>query len=309
MNPSYLLVLLGVAMVSYSGPLVKLGLQYGANPVSIAMMRMVLSALILLPIMCWKRKGQSEAPIVTLKRMTRKQWLWSVAASAFLALHYLTWMTSLDATSTFASVALVCTQPLFVAVFSYFLFKEKIPGRAVPGAVLALLGAATIALAGLAGQDASAAAEAASDEALMSNLLALLGAMLMAGNWLTGRETRRTLSAEVYTPMLYAATALFLALTLPAAGGFVMPVSALPWMAGLVIGSTLLGNAIFNYTLDKVSATIISFALLGEPVGAMVFSIFLFDEIPTPLVAVGGLLTIAGLAYYLARSGPSQKQD
>ena len=46
MNPSYLLVLLGVAMVSYSGPLVKVGLNFGANPASIAMMRMVLSALI-----------------------------------------------------------------------------------------------------------------------------------------------------------------------------------------------------------------------------------------------------------------------
>ena len=118
MNPSYLLVLLGVAMVSYSGPLVKVGLQFGANPASIAMMRMVLSALILLPIMCVKRKGQTEAPIASLKKMTLKQWLWSVLASAFLALHYLTWMTSLDATSTFASVALGCTQPLFVAALS-----------------------------------------------------------------------------------------------------------------------------------------------------------------------------------------------
>ena len=32
MNPSYLLVILGVAMVSYSGPLVKLGLNFSATP-------------------------------------------------------------------------------------------------------------------------------------------------------------------------------------------------------------------------------------------------------------------------------------
>ena len=40
MNISYLLVLLGVVMVSYSGPLVTLAIQYGANPATIAMMRM-----------------------------------------------------------------------------------------------------------------------------------------------------------------------------------------------------------------------------------------------------------------------------
>ena len=112
---SYLLVLLGVVMVSYSGPLVKGGLLAGANPASMALTRMLLSAALLLPLMCIRRKGQKEAPIRSLRCMTRKQWLWSLAASGFLAVHYLTWMTSLDATSTFASVALVCTQPLFVA--------------------------------------------------------------------------------------------------------------------------------------------------------------------------------------------------
>ena len=48
-----------------------------------------------------------------------------------------TWITSLTGTSTFASVALVCTQPLFVAFFSYVLFRERTPRRALPGALLA----------------------------------------------------------------------------------------------------------------------------------------------------------------------------
>ena len=82
-----------------------------------------------------------------------------------------------------------------------------------------------------------------------------------------------------------------------------MPLAALPWMAGLVIGSTLLGHAVFTYALEGVSANVVSFALLGEPVGAMIFSMIFFGEIPAPLVALGGLLTLAGLALYLARSG------
>ena len=216
--PPMVLVVFAVCMVSYSGPMIKGALNAGANPSSIAFLRMFSATVLLLPLQLRSAKQKGIA-----FRFSRREGMLILLAAAFLAGHYLTWITSLTGTSTFASVALVCTQPLFVAVFSYLLFKEKIPGRAVPGAVLALLGAVTIALAGLAGQDASAASEAASSEALMSNLLALLGAMLMAGNWLTGRETRRTLSAEVYTPMLYAATALFLALTIPAAGGFVMP--------------------------------------------------------------------------------------
>ena len=45
MNPSYLLVLLGVVMVSYSGPLVKGGLLAGANPVTVAALRMLFDIL------------------------------------------------------------------------------------------------------------------------------------------------------------------------------------------------------------------------------------------------------------------------
>ena len=114
MSPSYLLVLLGVAMVSYSGPLVKLGLQYGANPATIAMMRMALSAVILLPMLFVKRKGAQEAPVKSLMKMTRSQWLWSVAASVFLALHYLTWMSSLGSlamTSSSSSVSRCIREP------------------------------------------------------------------------------------------------------------------------------------------------------------------------------------------------------
>ena len=274
--------------------MIKGALNAGAAPASVAFLRMLAAGLMLTPI----EAAQMRRHRIPL-RVTRSEGLLAGLSALFLAGHYLTWITSLTGTSTFASVALVCTQPLFVAFFSWLLFHEKTPRRALPGAALALLGALTIALAGMMGSSAAAS----SGEELKSNLLALSGAVLMAGHWLTNREIRRTLAAEIYTPILYFATAAVLLFALPMDGGFVMPLQALPWMAGLIIGSTLLGHTIFTYALDGVSANVVSFALLGEPVGAMIFSMILFGEIPTPLVAFGGLLTIAGLAYYLAKSG------
>jgi len=292
--PPMALVIFAVCMVSYSGPMVKGALQAGATPTSVAFVRMLSAAILIAPLeihhMCKKN--------IPLRITKREGWL-TALSSLFLAGHYFTWITSLTGTSTFASVALVCTQPLFVAFFSWLLFHESTPRKALPGAGLALLGAVTIAVAGMAGTSTQAAA----DEALRSNLLALAGAVLMAAHWLTNREIRRTLAAEIYTPTLYLATAAALALALPLTGGFAMPAKALPWMAGLVIGSTLLGHAVFTYALSGVSANVVSFALLGEPVGAMIFSMFLFGEIPTIPVAIGGALTLAGLAFYLMKAG------
>ena len=301
MNPSYLLVILGVTMVSYSGPLVKLGLQHGANPATIAMMRMALSALILLPMLFVKRKGAQAAPVRSLLKMTRSQWLWSVAASVCLALHYLTWMTSLDQTDTFASVALVCTQPLFVALLSGVVLKEKMPRAAIPGAAVAVVGALLIALNALLGGISGD---------LSGALLALAGAIMMAGHWLCNRYARRTVEALPFMVLLYAQTALLLAMTLPFLGGFRMTWMALLAVAGLAVGCTLLGHSMFTLALGKVSATVVSFAILGEPVGAMVWSFFMFGEVPQTLVFIGGLVIVAGLTLYLmGTSGMLRKRQ
>lgn len=288
-------VIFGVLMVSYSGPMVKGALGEGASPVAIALVRMLSAGLLLLPFeirLCIKRR----IPL----GISRSQGLWILLAALFLAVHYLTWMTSLVSSGTFASVALVCTQPLFVALFSYLLFRERMPRRAIPGALLAFLGAVLIAISGWLGGGPTEASGGSPLPSLLPSLLALLGAVMMAAHWLTARHIRQTLSAEVYTPALYLVTSIFLALSVPLMGGFRMPVSALPYMAGLVLGSTLLGHAIFSFALSQVSASVVSFALLGEPVGAMIFAMLFLGETPSPWVFAGGALTLVGLCLYLA---------
>ncbi len=286
-------VIFGVCMVSYSGPMVKGALHAGATPVAIAFVRMLAAGLLLIPFelrQCRKhRMAFSLHP---------SQWLFTGLAAFFLAAHYLTWMSSLKGASTFASVALVCTQPLFVALFSYLLFREKMPSSTVPGAALALLGAVLIALSGLLGDRPPEADSAA--ENLAASLLALLGAVMMAAHWLIARHIRKTVPAQVYTPILYLLTAAGLGLSIPLMGGFSMPPAALPYMAGLVLGSTLLGHAVFSYAIARVSASLVSFALLGEPVGAMIFAMLFLGETPTPWVLAGGGITLLGLCLYLA---------
>ncbi len=291
MNPSYLLVLLGVVMVSYSGPLVKGALLAGANPVTVATLRMAFSALLLLPLLLHRGRAE-ERPLRALRHITRRQWLWSLAASLFLAFHYLSWMTSLDATSTFASVALVCTQPLFVAALSGLVLREPMARRARPGAAVALLGAVLIGLNSLTGLSGD----------FRGDLLALLGAACMAGHWLCSRYARRTTAALPFTFLLYTQTALLLLLMSPLCGGVRVTPQALWYILGLAAGCTLLGHQLFTIALGKVPATVVSFALLGEPVGAMVWSMLMFGERPTLLLLIGGGVTLLGLALYLMGS-------
>ena len=50
-----------------------------------------------------------------------------IASGVALGAHFGFWISSLDHTSVAASVVLVSTQPVFVAVLAYLLFESKPP--------------------------------------------------------------------------------------------------------------------------------------------------------------------------------------
>jgi len=76
-----------------------------------------------------------------------------------------------------------------------------------------------------------------------------------------------------------------------------------------VVGSTLLGHAVFTYTLGSVSAHVVSFALLGEPVGAMLWALMMFNERPGLLLLAGGGVVLLGLFLYLRAQTAQEKKD
>lgn len=277
-----LLVFLAVAGVSVSGPMVKWSLACSASPVMIAFGRMIITAAILLiPAL---KSGELQQVL----RAPKKQLILACAAGLLLALHYTAWMTSLSFASTFVSTALVCTQPLFVAALSGILLHEPIQREAIPGAVVAVIGAALIALLSMTGEHGS----------LLGDVLALVGAMFIAGHWLCGRAARRNLPALGYMTFVYLVTAACLLVISPLLGGFQVTRASLGGIVVLALACTLGGHALMTYLLGFVSADVVSFALLGEPIGAAIWALVLFKEPVTLPLLIGGLTVIAGLAMY-----------
>ncbi len=276
------LVVLAVAGVSISGPMVKWSLACGASPVMIAFGRMLISAMVLL-IPAW-RSGEFQAVL----HAPRRELALVSAAGLLLALHYSAWMTSLSHASTFVSTALVCTQPLFVAALSGILLHEPIRREAIPGAAVAVLGAVSIGLLSMGGEHGSA----------WGDVLALLGAAFIAGHWLCGRAVRRSLPALGYMAYVYSFTALCLLIIAPFSGGFAVTLPSLGGILVLALVCTLGGHALMSYLLGFVSADVVSFALLAEPIGAAVWALILFGEKVSPPLLFSGMVVIAGLVLY-----------
>lgn len=92
------------------------------------------------------------------------------------------------------------------------------------------------------------------------------------------------------------AAALLLAVTKTPYFGYA-PVN---WLCagGMVIFCTFLGHSVFSWGLKYLSPASVSTLQMMEPVGASVWGLLLFHEVPGILVIVGGILVIGGIVLY-----------
>jgi drug/metabolite transporter (DMT)-like permease len=63
----------------------------------------------------------------------------------------------------------------------------------------------------------------------------------------------------------------------------------------LAVIPQLIGHSCLNYAVRLMPVTLVSVAILGEPVGATILGYFVLDEVPTINEILGGLLILAGI--------------
>ncbi len=126
----YVTLLIGVVAVSFAAIFIRLA---DAPPLVIATYRLAIASLILIPVAAAKSAFD-------LRALPPRSWLWISLSSIFVALHFGLWITSLSYTSIASSVILVTSHPIFVAVISYFLWKERLDRVMMAGIAVSMLG-------------------------------------------------------------------------------------------------------------------------------------------------------------------------
>lgn len=277
-----LLLILGVAAISWSGPLVRLATE--AEPVAMAFWRTAIATLVLAPFALARHREE-------IRSLDRRNLIALMVSGALLALHFATWIASIDMTTVASSVLLVNSQPIFVALGSGLL-GERVTRRTWVGIVIAIAGASLVA-----GGDFGASTRAG-----MGAVLAVVGAGTEAGYWMIGRHARQRMSLLAYVVLVYGFCALILFFAALATGAPLTGYRGSTWAAlgAIVVGPQLLGHTTFNFLLGKLEAAKVVVAILGEPAGAAVIAALLFGEIPRATIIPGALFLIAGITVVLA---------
>jgi len=287
---SSVILIIGITAVSSASILIR-SAQTGAPSLVIAAYRLAIASLVIAPLALWRNRSE-------LRKLQTRDWLLAGASGAFLALHFASWVTSLEYTSVASSVVLDATSPLWVALGSWLLLRERLTRQVVSGLIVAIAGALIIGLGDM--------IQASRSAPLLGNSLALVGALMVTGYWLIGRRVRSTLSLTPYMAITTGTAAIVLLIMVGGAHQSLVGYDPLvyTWLVLLALGPQLIGHSSFNWALARLPAVFVAVATLGEPIGATVLAYVLLGETPTVIRLLGAALVLVGIAVTLG-SQPS----
>jgi drug/metabolite transporter (DMT)-like permease len=273
-----LVLAVAIAAVSTGAVLVKLA---EAPALAVATYRTGIAAALFAAV----ARGRLVREWSALGRAERR---YALVAGASLALHFATWMSSLEYTSVASSVVLVNTSPVWVALAAPRVTGERITARTWLGVGVSLAGCALI---GAADLDLS-------PRALLGDALAIAGAWAAALYWLAGRRVQISMSLAPYVAVCYGTAALVLlgvvlatATPLSGFGG-----ATYGYLVLLALVPQVIGHTSYNLAVRWIGTTVTALATVGESLGASLLAWILLAERPSGWMLAGGTVALTGLA-------------
>jgi len=280
----YITLFVGVLSVSFAAIFIRLA---DAPPLVIATYRMTIAAVILIPI-------ASTKSMKSLNKLSRHDMLLILLSSVFIALHFGLWITSLEYTSIASSVILVTSHPAFVAVISYFLWGERLNKLTIIGIVIALIGVIFINYGGF----------TFGSRAILGDLLALVAGFAMGAYLIIGGQIRARIDILSYLTLIYICSAVILLAATMSFGHSLFGYSPITYIMLILLALVpqLIGHSCLNLAVRLIPVTLVSVAILGEPIGATLLGCLILSEMPTANELVGGILILGGIYMVMRRS-------
>lgn len=269
-------------------------------PLLRASWRLQLTTLVLAPfaVLQW-RQTSSE---IKSQMFQSKTILWLFGGGLALALHFGSWVASLDQTSLTHSLLFVTAHPLIIIlgmiVIARVMIGQRSPSKMeIIGACIGFTGA-VIALLDQGHQQGD------HKVTLWGDFLAFMGAVFVVGYLVSGRVLRKWMPIFLYA---FFVTLIGAVLLIPASwlieSNFSMygifgwtDREFLPWFLALALIAGILGHTGLNTCLRYTSPLVISTSVTMEPILGSIIGFLIFDEgLPGFWTWIGGPILVTGI--------------
>tara|TARA_Y100000766_G_scaffold285072_1_gene306217 strand:- start:35617 stop:36624 length:1008 start_codon:yes stop_codon:yes gene_type:complete len=269
-------------------------------PLLRASWRLQLTSLVLAPFFIYQWRQQNAT--IKSRMFERRTLLILTMSGCALALHFGSWVASLDATSLTHSLLFVTAHPLIIIVgmgfLGTFIVGHRLPNqREILGAIIGFSGAALTLL-------DQGHQQGGHTVTLWGDALAFFGAIFVVGYIISGRILREWMPIFLYA---FPVTLLASLLLIPASWilepnfasfGILGWTNAkyFPWFLALALIAGLLGHTGLNTCLRYISPLTISTCVTLEPlIGSFIGWAFFDSGVPGQWTWVGGPILILGV--------------
>jgi drug/metabolite transporter (DMT)-like permease len=272
----YMALVFGVIALGFSAMFVRWANAPG--PV-VGFYRIGLSTVILIPFfIARRRKGV---------KITWAIMIFPILGGIFTALDFSVWNTSVNFTSAANATLLGNTAPLWVALFAWLVWKERLKATFWFGLLLTLAGAAIVL-----GTDFLSTSTLG-----MGDLMALTAGVFYAGYFLVTQRGRNQWDTISYIWFVGLTSGLCL---LGISLGFGLQMTGYPLQTylaflGAALVSQIGGYLAVGYALGHLPASLVAPTMIGQPVVTALLAIPLLGESLQAVQIFGGLAVLAGI--------------
>ena len=215
-----------------------------------------------------------------------REWIWLMVSGSILGIHWIAFFEAIQVSTVAIGLLSFASYPLFTTLLEPLFFKEVLRRQNVVAALIVICGLAIMATSS---EEPNAIISGSVIQGLLWGLLAGFGFSVLT---LLNRGYVRNHSPLLLTCWQNGFAALVL---LPWSLSESWMISGKEWSLLFILGviCTVGGHTLLINGLRHVKAQIASLLIAGlEPVGAIVFALFLLGEIPSLQTLLGGLLIV-----------------
>ena len=271
-----LLLILALLSVS-TAPIIGRALT-GVGAISISFWRMLFACIILWFFSVMKPQGKMKVS-TNLNR--------TIYAGILLGIHFALFFEAVKITKIANATFLGTLAPFFTLLVEFFILKRYYNKKVLLGLFCTLMGSLIIL-----GYQFDL-----ETKYTLGNLYAILCSLSIAAALMIGEKVRENENTIVYTRTLYLSASITLFLIALIANEKLTDYNLNEYLGLLFLGlvPTILGHNSIYYSIRYVSPTIAAAFPLGEPIIATILAYFIFSEMITFNILLGGAVTLLGL--------------
>ena len=278
-----ILVILAVFCGGASGPIAAI---VSAPPLMIGFGRLTLALPVFaIPVLADPNKRQM------LKELDREKFFITMVTGIFLFLHFFCWFTAVKYTNVSAAAVLASFHPLVVLALTVFVYKKRVPGKAIVAILIALAAGAYLMC-----SDISAFGQGK----MIGNVLALGAGIFMGIYFAVGGKVRPKMDGSVYVMLVFFWCWVCFSLACLVTGTKVIGYPAMDYVG--IIALTLVcqigSHAVWNLCMGHVDPLYVSAWESMDPVASTVLAVIIASQIPSLKEVVCCIIVVVALIAY-----------